>query len=100
MIIVKFTKTKEWSIDTIINLIKNQSSFRDKERQAVAFSIFSKLLEKYRYEILGTFEDYKIINNGYGNLKHIELENDIVIAEIVLYKLKKISNCSDITIEL
>jgi hypothetical protein len=37
-----------------------------------ALDVLCKLIRKHRYDIWGTFDGYKVITNGYGQLKEIQ----------------------------
>lgn len=60
------------------------------EQNDRCMKIFSKYLRKYRLEILGTYAGYKIICNGYGAFKRIEIDERIIEKQEIVWRLKEI----------
>ena len=49
----------------------------------------SKVIKKHRFKLFRTCRPYKIITNGYGQLKRIELSNGKVFTAREVFKLLK-----------
>ena len=92
------TKTTEYPY-TLDDVKKNTTNFhrshngrapvRKPKRYDHCMSLLSDLIRKYRYEILGTYANFKIITNGYGEFKHIEApEKDNIKADTVFNRIE------------
>ncbi len=80
-------KTYKFTWTDFIRTIAGDKRGEQKDR---CMKIFSKLLKKYRWEILGTFDTYKIICNGYGGFKRIEIDERIIEKQEIVWRLKEI----------
>lgn len=80
-------KTHNFTWNYFTNAVTGDKRGEQKNR---CMSIFSKLLRKYRYEILGTYAGYKVICNGYGAFKRIEIEDKVIKQQEIMRKLKAI----------
>lgn len=85
-------KEYKWNFKQLEKIIfsKYGKLTRNYEIQRLAIKSLYKFIREYRFEILGNYQGYKIIHNGYGIFKYIENENKIIPAKIVFKKIKEV----------
>lgn len=53
----------------------SEYSLRVSLKKELATKLFSMIIKRYRYDLIRSHDCYKIITNGYGTVKWIELED-------------------------
>lgn len=92
-----FTKevTTEYTFKQVADYVTKKQRLAKVHHVHKCFKILSDLIRKHRYDLLGTYGGYRIINNGYGEFKYVEIVGDFsekknIPASTVLRKLKEI----------
>ena len=61
-----------------------------KEHRKRAMALTASLIRKHRWDLFGTFAGYRIITNGYGQFKHVELDTNRLTATQIFDKLERL----------
>lgn len=102
MITIIETKQKQISTETLFKRLqakpKGLIELRTKDK---TMKIFSILLRQYRFEVFKTFEGYKIICNGYNEIKRFELESNTILSfKVVIQRLKDVLEDKNISVSI
>lgn len=85
------TSTVEYDLQDIKKQVLNDHpGISQKQKKIEALQILSKIVRYYRYELLGNYRPFQIINNGYGSFKCLRQLDDDIPARQVFSKLEEL----------
>lgn len=102
--IYRETKQRTIKLETFTKAVLGQVGFQrsHKVNKKVINLIFTKFIRKYRYDILNSYDCYKVITDGYHTIKQVEFEDGSTLSckQIIsnLEELFKMLKISEITI--
>ena len=83
-----------YSLDEVFYFSTKKQGYTEHKKAHQCMKILSDLIKKYRWDIMNTFDGYKIITNGYGQFKQLETsgqlsEKQTFPAKFVFSKLRE-----------
>ena len=85
-----------YTLDEISIWVSIDAGTREaKDHKVRCAVILHKLLREYRWELFGSYEAYRIINDGDGRFKHVAFDKYIVTDDAIFRTLRSLEALGD-----